>query len=44
MGAKYQPSIKDQKASLRFQRQQATKKPSVKPAPAHPAKPGKKSA
>jgi hypothetical protein len=33
MPAKYQPSVRDQQANLRFQRKQAAAKPSAKPAP-----------
>jgi hypothetical protein len=43
MGAKYLPTIKDQKASQRFQRnQKAATKPSQKPNPVPATKPKKK--
>ncbi|MEO6244753.1 MAG: hypothetical protein ABIQ12_04895 [Opitutaceae bacterium] len=42
MGAKYLPTVKDQKASRRFQQKQHVTSKFIKPAGKPPAKPAKK--
>jgi hypothetical protein len=42
MGAKYVPSIKDMKATQRFQKKHHTQSKFIKPAPQPPAKKSKK--
>jgi hypothetical protein len=42
MGAKYMPSIKDMKATQRFQKKQHTQSKFIKPAPPPPVKKDKK--